>query len=144
MIDQTKPTEAVLNSNNDNFNIFRPDAHYVWFLLNDIGYIYEMNFLQKTNLDDLVKAKKSVLIKPSNYSNTPLSERRNKKLFEYNTDIMRLHQKQNISDVNVLDLLIKIPQPEAYKWNMELVEKYYRPTEYGFWILKDEYRKQEN
>ncbi len=144
VIDQTKPTEAVLNSNNDNFNIFRPDAHYVWFLLNDIGYIYEMNFLQKTNLDDLVKAKKSVLIKPSNYSNTPLSERRNKKLFEYNTDIMRLHQKQNISDVNVLDLLIKIPQPEAYKWNMELVEKYYRPTEYGFWILKDEYRKQEN
>ena len=92
----------------------------------------------------MLKAKKAVLIKPEDFSNTPLSERRNKKLFEYNTDMMRLYQKQKISDIDLFDLLIKIPQPKAYIWNMELVQKYYRPAEQGVWILKDEYRQQEN
>ena len=144
VINQTKPNEAVMNADNTNFNLFRPDAHYVWFMLNDIGWIYETNFTQKTNLDDMLKAKTAVLIKPEDFSNTPLSERRNKKLFEYNTDMMRLYQKQKISDIDLFDLLIKIPQPKAYIWNMELVQKYYRPAEQGFWILKDEYRQQEN
>ena len=144
VINQTKPNEAVLNADNTNFNLFRPDAHYIWFMLNDIGWIYETNFTQKTNLDDMLKAKKAVLLKPEDFSNTPLSERRNKKLFEYNTDMMRLYQKQKISDIDLFDLLIKIPQPKAYIWNMELVQKYYQPAEHGFWILKDEYRKQEN
>ena len=144
VINQTKPNEAVMNADNTNFNLFRPDAHYVWFMLNDIGWIYETNFTQKTNLDDMLKAKKAVLIKPEDFSNTPLSERRNKKLFEYNTDMMRLYQKQKISDIDLFDLLIKIPQPKAYIWNMELVQKYYRPAEQGVWILKDEYRQQEN
>lgn len=142
VIENTEPDEAVMNAANYNFNLFRPDAGYVWFMLNDIGYIYETNFAVKTNFDDIVNTKKATLIYAENYINTPLSERRVKKLFEYNTDLMSLYRNKPLQDYKLTDLLVKIPQPDAYIWDMQLIKKYYRPTAKNpFWILKDEYRK---
>ena len=82
------------------------------------------------------------MIYAENYINTPLSERRVKKLFEYNTDLMSLYRSKPLQDYKLTDLLVKIPQPDAYIWDMQLIKKYYRPTAKNpFWILKDEYRK---
>ncbi|MCI5634873.1 MAG: glycosyltransferase family 39 protein [Alphaproteobacteria bacterium] len=142
IIEHTAADETVMNAHNYSPNLFRPDSNYVWFLLNDTGYVYETNFAEKkTDLDEVVLKQRPTIIFASDYKNTPFSERREKKLFEYNADMMYLYQKMNIKDYPLTELLINIPQPKAYIWNMELVKKYYNSTERPqLWILKDEYR----
>lgn len=142
IIKQTAPDECILNGTALNFNLFRPDCNYVWFMLNDIGYIYEINYAEKlTDLDALLQTKRPAVINIRNYTNTVLSERRAKKLFEYNADITALYRRNRFSNYKLEDLLIQIPQQNAYIYNKELIEKYYRPTDYEpLWILKDEYR----
>ena len=146
IIENTSADEMVMNAHNYSPNLFRPDSGYVWFLLNDTGYVYETNFAgKKTNLDEVIIKKRPTIIFTTDYMNTPFSERREKKLFEYNADMTYLYQKMNIKDYPLTDLLINIPQPKAYIWNMDLVKEYYKQTELPhLWILKDEYRHKEN
>lgn len=141
VIKNTSPDETVFNADNCIYNLFRPDPSYVWFQLNDIGYIYETNFGKKTNLDTLITQKMPTVIFAKDYTNTPLNERRAKKLYEYNADLVRLYQNVNIPDYALTDLMVKIPSVDAYIWNQELINKYYKTTEIEqLMILKDEYR----
>jgi len=62
-------------------------------------------------------------------------------LYEYNADLVRLYQNVNIPDYALTDLMVKIPSVDAYIWNQELINKYYKTTEIEqLMILKDEYR----
>ena len=140
VIDNTEDSDLLINGNEYNFNLFRHDCDYMWFLLNDIGYIYNTNFGNPDyDINKIITTKLPKIIWVEDYINTPFSRRRAKYLSKYNADILYLFSKYPDKKLDLQKLIANYPQPLAYKLNMDIIEKYYQPTNNEkFWKLKDD------
>ena len=118
----------MLNGYINNFNIFRKDTDYVWFALNDAGYLYN-SYLRKDRYDinaDIL-ADKPKFIYFSNFKITPLVFR-SKFISRYNFDILNLYRKYPDKYLDVSQVVIQNKALETQKISQELIDKYYEPT----------------
>ena len=128
IIDNTSDDEKLLNGYINNFNIFRKDTDYVWFALNDAGYLYN-SYLRKDRYDinaDIL-ADKPKFIYFSNFKITPLVFR-SKFISRYNFDILNLYKKYPDKYLDVSQVIIQNNALETQKISQELIDKYYEPT----------------
>lgn len=128
IIDNTSDDEKLLNGYINNFNIFRKDTDYVWFALNDAGYLYN-SYLRKDRYDinaDIL-ADKPKFIYFSNFKITPLVFR-SKFISRYNFDILNLYKKYPDKYLDVSQVVIQNKALETQKISQELIDKYYEPT----------------
>lgn len=130
--------DTILNGNKRNFNIYRRDADYLGFLLNDVGYVYNQN-LGNPNYDvnKIILDKKPKIIWMENYTNTSLYEKRFKAIRDFNVDLLYLWHKYPNQAYNIRDLIINVPEFYSYTLDKDLLSRYYEPAGLEeFWILK--------
>lgn len=143
VIDNTSADDTVLNGSNYNFNLFRKNTDWLWFQLNDIGYIYDLNFNnQRYDINSSIAEKKPRIIYLEDYINTVYAYRRQRTLVQYNVDLLHIYSRQPDGRYKVTDLLTSVPEVYAHILDREMIQKYYRPAGKGkFWILKEEYNE---
>lgn len=142
ILDNSAPEDILLNGYLFHFNLFRQDADYVWFGVQDIGYIYDLYYAQpRYDLNKIIEDKKPKFIYTVNYENIPYRGRFNV-LKKFNMNIMALYQSHPDPKYAVRDLLASVPEIYAQTFDMEMVKKHYQPTEIeNLWIRKDDNKK---
>ncbi len=138
VLENSDNDDTILNGNKRNFNIYRKDADYLGFLLNDVGYVYNQNLGNPDyNVNKIILEKKPKIIWMENYTNTSLYEKRFKALRDFNVDLLFLWHKYPNQKYNINDLIINIPEFYSYTLDKDLLSRYYEPAGLEeFWILK--------
>lgn len=144
IIDNTSDDEKLMNGYMRNFNIFRKDADYVWFSLNDAGYIYN-SYLRKDKYDinANILAAKPKFIYGNNFLITPLVFR-SRFINRYNFDILQLYRKYPDKYLDVSQVVIPNKALEAQSISQELIEKYYEPTMFGGLYIRKNNQGEDN
>ena len=138
VLENSAPDDTILNGNKRNFNIYRKDADYLGFLLNDVGYVYNQNFGDSNyDVNKIILEKKPKIIWMENYTNTSLYEKRFKALRDFNLNLLYLWKKYPNQKYNINDLIINVPEFYSYELDKDMLSRYYEPTGLeNFWILK--------
>lgn len=138
VIKNSEPSDTVMNGNKLNYNIYRKDADYVGYILNDVGYIYNQNFGNKEyDVNEIIINRKPKIIWMEDYVNSPLYERRFQILRNFNSDLISLWSKYPDHKYNLLDIMPHFSKFNTYEMQQEKLEEYYEPSGFEkFWILK--------
>ena len=146
ILENSDINDTILNGNKRNFNIYRKDADYLGFLLNDVGYVYNQNFGDRNyDVNKIILEKKPKIIWMENYTNTSLYAKRFKVIRDFNLNLLYLWNKYPHQKYNINDLIINIPEFYSYELDESMLSRYYEPAGLEkFWILKKDIDNQKN
>ena len=139
VIDNSKPDDIILSGYQYPINLFRRDADYTWFLLADVGNIYNQYYRHdKFDINKIIREKKPKIIIITDGRKTFLQQRMTHIIKKYNRDILKImsYTKKDYSHL--------LFHPEILQNNMfsseideELLHRYYEPAPINdLWLRK--------